>query len=418
MTLPDRILPLITEKFHAEITKETLPNAELEAINGLIPFFAGRLRREGIKTIKELAKADLSAIIAEGNVKSTQVSLWQAAARILVVFAEKEFQREDQAVSQRILISGLDQAGKTSTIESLQAMKTVGDTRPTLGASLEQYEFIGANLNIWDLGGQRQFHDLYFNDPKSFFARTMVLIYLIDVQKQSRLPESFSYFAKILATLKVLGEKPFISIHLHKMDEEYTDTAKKEMESTASFVTIKIKEILKEYEYTEHEFFKTSIFSIFSLVKAFSTILSRVSPVQLVLNDTLQFYSDKPELQGISGAFLISSKGLPVAEYIRMGIKEKEKIYARIFEEVTEHAALIRNPRSPDYEPFAELPHTYAVWVPDAFMYIIFSPLQTSKSDLYLATVTGNLRAIEEPLLSDLQEHIAPWIDNFFVDIS
>lgn len=53
----------------------------------------------------------------------------------------------------RILILGLDGAGKTSILYRLQ----IGDiitTKPTIGFNVETINYKNIKLNVWDLGGK------------------------------------------------------------------------------------------------------------------------------------------------------------------------------------------------------------------------------------------------------------------------
>jgi len=52
----------------------------------------------------------------------------------------------------RILILGLDNAGKTTIVKKLKG-DDLTSISPTLGFSIETLEFRGLNLNIWDIGG-------------------------------------------------------------------------------------------------------------------------------------------------------------------------------------------------------------------------------------------------------------------------
>ena len=66
----------------------------------------------------------------------------------------------------RILILGLDNAGKTTIVKKLKG-EDVNTISPTLGFNIETLEFGGINLNIWDIGGQislRAYWKNYFEE--------------------------------------------------------------------------------------------------------------------------------------------------------------------------------------------------------------------------------------------------------------
>ncbi|GAG68733.1 unnamed protein product, partial [marine sediment metagenome] len=58
----------------------------------------------------------------------------------------------------KIVVAGLDYAGKTSLINRLMHDHTYGDLinlEPTIGANIQEFESDNLNLIIWDLGGQK-----------------------------------------------------------------------------------------------------------------------------------------------------------------------------------------------------------------------------------------------------------------------
>lgn len=66
----------------------------------------------------------------------------------------------------RILILGLDNAGKTTIVKKLKG-EDLNTISPTLGFNIETIEFGGINLNFWDIGGQttlRAYWKNYFEE--------------------------------------------------------------------------------------------------------------------------------------------------------------------------------------------------------------------------------------------------------------
>lgn len=64
----------------------------------------------------------------------------------------------------RILILGLDGAGKTTILYRLQVGEVV-TTIPTIGFNVEQVQYKNLKFQVWDLGGQtsiRYVKKLYF----------------------------------------------------------------------------------------------------------------------------------------------------------------------------------------------------------------------------------------------------------------
>lgn len=52
----------------------------------------------------------------------------------------------------RILILGLDNAGKTTILYKLSSPDKVIRTRPTIGFNVESVEYKNLTFNVWDLG--------------------------------------------------------------------------------------------------------------------------------------------------------------------------------------------------------------------------------------------------------------------------
>jgi small GTP-binding protein len=66
----------------------------------------------------------------------------------------------------KILILGLDNAGKTTLLRNL-SQEEVSNTEPTKGFNVKTLVHENFNLNIWDLGGQqeiRKFWTYYYED--------------------------------------------------------------------------------------------------------------------------------------------------------------------------------------------------------------------------------------------------------------
>jgi ADP-ribosylation factor-like protein 1 len=82
----------------------------------------------------------------------------------------------------RVLILGLDNAGKTSILYRLQLGTPVA-TCPTVGFNLETLTYKSVTFQVWDLGGQtgiRPFWRCYFSD-------TDAIIYVVDSTDKERM---------------------------------------------------------------------------------------------------------------------------------------------------------------------------------------------------------------------------------------
>ncbi|XP_037884488.1 ADP-ribosylation factor-like protein 3 isoform X4 [Glossina fuscipes] len=85
----------------------------------------------------------------------------------------------------RILLLGLDNAGKTTILKQL-ANEEITTVTPTAGFNIKSVAADGFKLNVWDIGGQWKIRPYW----KNYFANTDVLIYVIDCTDRERLAES------------------------------------------------------------------------------------------------------------------------------------------------------------------------------------------------------------------------------------
>ncbi|XP_037595487.1 ADP-ribosylation factor-like protein 3 [Cebus imitator] len=80
----------------------------------------------------------------------------------------------DQEV--RILLLGLDNAGKTTLLKQL-ASEDISHITPTQGFNIKSVQSQGFKLNVWDIGGQRKIRPYWRN----YFENTDILIYVIEL---------------------------------------------------------------------------------------------------------------------------------------------------------------------------------------------------------------------------------------------
>ena len=94
----------------------------------------------------------------------------------------------------RILLLGLDNAGKTTILKKLSD-EEVSNIMPTQGFNVKSVETEGFKLNVWDIGGQRKIREFWSN----YFDQTDALIYVIDSADRKRLEESGEELASVCA---------------------------------------------------------------------------------------------------------------------------------------------------------------------------------------------------------------------------
>jgi small GTP-binding protein len=62
----------------------------------------------------------------------------------------------------RILMLGLDAAGKTTILYKLKLGETLTSV-PTIGFNVEEVKYKNLNFLIWDIGGQKKIRDLWMH---------------------------------------------------------------------------------------------------------------------------------------------------------------------------------------------------------------------------------------------------------------
>ncbi|XP_071401561.1 ADP-ribosylation factor-like protein 3 [Centroberyx affinis] len=90
-----------------------------------------------------------------------------------------------QGAELRILLLGLDNAGKTTLLKQL-ASEEVDTVTPTQGFNIKSITCHGMKLNVWDIGGQRNIRTFW----NKYLENTDLLIYVIDSTDKKRFEET------------------------------------------------------------------------------------------------------------------------------------------------------------------------------------------------------------------------------------
>ncbi|KAL9586947.1 MAG: hypothetical protein Q9212_000549 [Teloschistes hypoglaucus] len=93
----------------------------------------------------------------------------------------------------RILILGLDNAGKTTLLYRLKIGEVV-TTIPTIGFNVESVTYGNLNFNVWDLGGQTSIRPYW----RCYYANTAAVIFVIDSTDIERLGTASEELAAML----------------------------------------------------------------------------------------------------------------------------------------------------------------------------------------------------------------------------
>eukprot|EP00322_Chrysochromulina_rotalis_P029373 CAMPEP_0115885110 /NCGR_PEP_ID=MMETSP0287-20121206/30489_1 /TAXON_ID=412157 /ORGANISM="Chrysochromulina rotalis, Strain UIO044" /LENGTH=144 /DNA_ID=CAMNT_0003341485 /DNA_START=98 /DNA_END=532 /DNA_ORIENTATION=- len=82
----------------------------------------------------------------------------------------------------RVLILGLDNAGKTTILYKLQ-MGEVVTTVPTIGFNVETVQYKNLRFQVWDLGGQTSIRPYW----RCYYQNTNAVIYVVDSADHERM---------------------------------------------------------------------------------------------------------------------------------------------------------------------------------------------------------------------------------------
>jgi len=105
----------------------------------------------------------------------------------------KIWQRMVGKTEMRILMVGLDAAGKTTILYKLKLGEVV-TTIPTIGFNVETVEYKNLSFTVWDVGGQDKIRPLW----RHYYQGTNGLIYVIDSNDRDRIEDAREELNKML----------------------------------------------------------------------------------------------------------------------------------------------------------------------------------------------------------------------------
>ncbi len=211
-----------------------------------------------------------------------------------------QFFHEEEPSEERtykILFTGLDAAGKTSIILTLQReFSTIALIEPTRGAQRRTFKLLGREISEWDLGGQKSYLISYLRNPGKYFDDTEVAIYVIDILDASRIHESLSYLYDVVDKFIELNIEPYINIFFHKYDPRLIQTVQKEIQNQIGDLK---KEIMETLNYKKINFFSTSIYDPYTIINAMSKILLELYPKKQLIQKTVEAFARKLDCEGL-----------------------------------------------------------------------------------------------------------------------
>lgn len=209
----------------------------------------------------------------------------------------------------KILFLGLDNAGKTSFLLSLENKYShLHSLRPTKGLYRYEYKILGFSINLLDFGGQKIYRDEFFKKPENYIG-TDLLFFLIDIQDRRRFAENGEFFEKLLNEFKNSDVDPNIVICFHKVDPDL-------LADSESYIhdNIQIAERLFKTKSNgrELEFFQTTIYNYSSLARAFSSGLLKIFKDFKKVTETI--FADFMTKTNANGVCLLSEHALILSD--------------------------------------------------------------------------------------------------------
>ena len=121
------------------------------------------------------------------------------------------FRRFSSNIPVRLLMLGLDAAGKTTILYKMKLNETV-NTIPTIGFNVETLQYKNLEFNCWDIGGQHKLRSLW----QHYYDNTQGLIYVVDSADAERLEQARESLHMILQE-EAMRDVPVL-IYANKMD--------------------------------------------------------------------------------------------------------------------------------------------------------------------------------------------------------
>ena len=189
----------------------------------------------------------------------------------------------------KILLAGLQNSGKTSILLALQKKYSqIGSLKPTIGVERTGIDILGYNIKVWDLGGQEEFREKYFEKKDEYFTETDILFYVIDTLDSRKYYEALTYYLKIVEVFKEQGKIPQVILFFHKFDPDLRndDIVIKNLDKVRALFT---------QEEIKATFFNTTIYNEWSLIQGFSFGVVSLSKKEKALEAQLQEFAQKTE---------------------------------------------------------------------------------------------------------------------------
>ncbi|KAG5439775.1 hypothetical protein PCANB_000057 [Pneumocystis canis] len=119
----------------------------------------------------------------------------------------------------RILMLGLDAAGKTTILYKLKLNQSV-TTIPTVGFNVETVIYKNVKFNVWDVGGQDKIRPLW----RHYYTGTQGLIFVIDSADKDRIDEARKELHRIITDCEMRDSVLLVFANKQDLDNAMSPT--------------------------------------------------------------------------------------------------------------------------------------------------------------------------------------------------
>jgi GTPase SAR1 family protein len=253
---------------------------------------------------------------------------------------------QTQGDKAKLLLAGLDAAGKTSILRAIDRkmdyIDEVEDLEPTARVEYVTTQFLDTEVTFWDMGGQERYRRLYTSRPHLYFAGTDILVYVIDIQNPDRFDESLEYLSTLVDFFAEGGveELPTI-VAFHKYDPELLDD--RAISRRAEELAGRIKERVTPFRVL---FQQTSIYDIISITQLISYALSVLNEEFQELHREMLQYGRHYDCPAV---VMLDSNGMIISEYFQEDIPSSR--YRGITDAFKEHIYRVKRAEREGRDP-------------------------------------------------------------------
>ncbi|KAF0700320.1 Aste57867_9133 [Aphanomyces stellatus] len=111
----------------------------------------------------------------------------------------------------RILLLGLDAAGKTTILYKIKFHETI-HTMPTIGFNVETFTYKNVEFTAWDIGGQDKLRPLW----RHYYQNTDAVIFVVDSNDHDRIKQASDELHRMFAEDELRDTK--LLVYANKQD--------------------------------------------------------------------------------------------------------------------------------------------------------------------------------------------------------